>query len=397
MRKNLARKLLDACIGHVLIGCLLVYDLLRRIVVRVHRTPLERLEVQSILVIKLCCLGDGVLALPAIRALKQRYPAARLTMICTPRNTEAFRGQEFIDECVELPLTGLEGLGELFRSSLGAFRKAVAAGRACRPQVAVDLDLYYKVTPILAFLSGAAVRVGFDTAGKNRAGLFTHRAPRAADKHELECFLDVLGALGITTDDRSTCLWQDPEAVGTVREKLLGAGIDPGTGYAVVAPGSSRNWPEKRWAPDRFAALGTWLAERHGLPVVLIGAGFEAELAEAIAADIQGRAVSFAGTSSIRETIEILRSAAIVVSNDSGPMHLAAAVGAPVVGIFGPTNPVKWRPWGERARVVTAVDACPKMPCYYLSSMPECDAADCIGRISVEQVSNAVDELLGTD
>lgn len=397
MRKNLARKLLDACIGRVLIGCLLVYDLIRRLLVGVYRTPLERLEVQSILVIKLCCLGDGVLALPAIRALKTRYPAARLTMVCTPRNTEAFRGQEFIDECVELPLTGLEGLGELFRSSLGVFRKAVAAGRACHPQVAVDLDLYYKVTPILAFLSGAAIRVGFDTAGKNRAGLFTHRAPREPDKHELECFLDVLRALGITTDDRSIGLWQDPEAVRTAREKLLGAGIDPDAGYAVVAPGSSRNWPVKRWAPDRFAALGTWLTQRHGLPVVLIGAGFEAELADAIAGGIDGHSVSFAGSSSIRETIEILRSATVVVSNDSGPMHLAAAVGAPVVGIFGPTNPVKWRPWGERTRVVTAVDGCPKQPCYYLSSMPECDAADCIGRVSVEQVSDAVDELLGTE
>ena len=165
----------------------------------------------------------------------------------------------------------------------------------------------------------------------------------------------------------------------------------------MVAPGSSRNWPVKRWAPGRFAALGTWLNQRHGLPVVLIGAGFEAELADSIAAGIEGRSVSFAGSSSIRETIEILRAAAVVVSNDSGPMHLAAAVGAPVVGIFGPTNPVKWRPWGERTRVVTAVDGCPKQPCYYLSSMPECDAADCIGRIGVEQVSDAVNELLGTD
>lgn len=397
MRRNLARKLLDACIGRILIGCLVLYDLLRRLLLRRYRTPLEGLEVRSILVIKLCCLGDGVLALPAVRALKNRYPRARLTVVCTPRNTEAFRGLEFIDECVELPLTGLEGLGELLRAGMGAFRTAVAAGRACRPQLAVDLDLYYKVTPILAFLSGATVRAGFDTEGKDRAALFTHSAPRQPDRHELECFLDVLRPLGITTGDRSLELWRDPEAVRTVREKLLEKGIDPDGGYAVIAPGSSRNWPVKRWAAARFAELGTRLSQRHGLPVVLIGAGFEAQLAEQICGGIDGTATSLAGGSSIRETIELLRSASIAVSNDSGPMHLAAAVGVPVVGIFGPTNPAKWRPWGERTRVVTAVDGCPRQPCYYLSSMPQCDAADCIGRISVEQVSAAVDELLGSN
>ena len=110
MRKNLARKLLDACIGRLFMGCLIIYDRLRRVLVPRYRLPLARLDVDSILVIKLCCLGDGVLALPAIRALKAAYPDATLRIICTPRNIEAFRGHDFIDECIELPLTGLEGL-----------------------------------------------------------------------------------------------------------------------------------------------------------------------------------------------------------------------------------------------------------------------------------------------
>ncbi len=397
MRKNVARKLIDAFVGRLLIASLLVYDRVRRLLVPRYRAPIDALDVRSILAIKLCCLGDGVLALPALRALKTSYPAARLAIICTPRNTEAFRGQDFIDECVELPLTGLEGLWELVRSSLGAFRRAVGAGRGGHPQIAVDLDLYYKVTPILAFFSGAPVRVGFDTEGKRRAALFTHSAPRDPDKHELECFLDILATIGIETEDLSTPLWRDPAAAEAARRLLIEGGVDPDACYAVLAPGSSRNWPEKRWAPNRFAQLGSWLWRQHAMPVVLVGAGFEAELAGEIAAGIDGATVNLAGTCSIRETIELLRSAAVVVSNDSGPMHLAAAVGAPVVGIFGPTNPTKWRPWGDRTRVVRAVDGCEKQPCYYLSSMPECDAADCIGRIDVEQVSAAVDELLSAD
>ena len=106
MTRNVCRKSLDAVLGWLVMGCLLLYGAVRRLFCPRYRTPLSQLEVRSILVSKLCCLGDGVLAVPAIRALKEHYPEAALTLICTPRSVEAFRGQPFIDRIVNLQEIG---------------------------------------------------------------------------------------------------------------------------------------------------------------------------------------------------------------------------------------------------------------------------------------------------
>ena len=393
MTRNVCRKSLDAVLGWLVMGCLLVYGTVRRLVSPRHRTPPAQLEVKSILVSKLCCLGDGVLAVPAIRALKEHYPEATLTLICTPRSVEAFRGHDFIDRIVNLQVTGFGGMKEIVLSGPRVVREALSAVRGCRPDLAVDLDLYYKLTPVLGFLSGAPIRTGFDTKGKHRGCLFTHKVPRDPDRHEVLCFLDILEAVGIETDDEALCLWEDPEASAAAAEMLDGEGIAEGQRYGVLTPGSSNNWPVKRWAAEKFAAVGRHLVQEHEMRIVVLGAGFETELGQDVAENIGSGAVNLAGKTSVRETIEILRGAQIAVTNDSGPMHLAAAVGTPVVAIFGPTNPNKWRPWAEASRVVTS-DECPRRPCYYLSAMPQCDAHDCLGTIGVSEVVGAVDELL---
>jgi len=394
MRRNVVRKFLDAFFGWLIMGILALYGTVRGLIVRRYRTPLAELDVKSVLVIKLCCLGDGVLAIPAIRALKKAYPHAKLRLMCTARNIAAFEELDFIDDVVNLHLTGLGGIKELVLAGPGQFVKALGAVRGCQPDIAVDLDLYYKLTPILSFVSGAPVRAGFDTAGANRGWLYTHKAPRERNKHELLCFLDILGSLGIYTEERDLLVWCDPQAAKDVVQMLAENGITAQSGYAVLAPGSSKNWPVKRWAADRFVAVGKYLHEKLGLDVVITGADFERTLGLQIAEGIGAGAVDLVGRTSIRQTIELLRGGAVLISNDSGPMHLAAAVKTPVVGIFGPTNPRKWRPWGQRVAVVTAQDVCEQAPCYYLSSMRWCDAANCLGKITVEQVTAAIDEVL---
>jgi lipopolysaccharide heptosyltransferase II len=395
MQTNRLRKLLDSVLGLLLMQTLALYGRVRRIFSARYRTDLADMRVSSILVIKLCCLGDGVLALPAIRALKRAYPEASLTVICTPRNLDAFTGHDFVDHLVSLQLTGLGGIGELLRQGPAALREALRAVRRCHPDLAVDLDLYYKATPVLAFLSGAPIRAGFDTAGKARGYLYTHSAPREPEKHEVLCFLDILAALGLHTDDLSLSLPHDDQAAASAARLLTARDMQANQPYAVIAPGSSRNWPVKRWTPEGFAAVAAHLRHAHDLPTVLIGAAFEASLGQSIADAVGDGAVSLVGATTVRETIELLREAAVVVSNDSGPMHLAAAVGVPVVAIFGPTNPVKWRPWTDRAEVVTAPE-CSCAPCYYLSAMPNCDGHGCLGQISVSSVTDAVDRLLGS-
>lgn len=394
MQSNVFGKIVDAVCGRLLMFVLDAYGRLRRRLSRRYRADIGDLSIESILVIKLCCLGDGVLSLPSIRALKRRYPEAKLTMICTPRNADAFIGQDFIDEVRTLHLTGLGGMKEVAISAPAQLLRAIRTLRQLQPDIAVDLDLYFKVTPVLAFLSGAPIRAGFDTEGKNRGRLYTHSMPRDPDRHEVLCFGQIVESLGVPVTDMTLTLYEDPDAARSVEKHMQAAKIPQDMPYAVLAPGSSKNWPVKRWAVERFARLGQYLIDEYGMAVIAVGAEFEAELGRQAIDPISGPAANLAGITSIRETIELLRHAAIVISNDSGPMHLAAAVDVPVIGIFGPTNPRKWRPWSDSGIAVTAQNCCERAPCYYLSRMPACEAEDCLGRIKVDDLKAAVDRLI---
>ncbi|MFP3902925.1 MAG: glycosyltransferase family 9 protein [Armatimonadota bacterium] len=394
MQSNAGGKLLDMVLGRPLIFLVALYGRLRRLLNSRYRADISELDIQSILVLKMCCLGDGILALPAIRALKHKYPDAALTVVCTPRNEDVFIGQPFIDRVEVLELTGFGGLKEVLLTGPVQFVRAAVVMRQIRPQIAVDLDLYFNITSLLAFVSGAVIRAGFDMPHGNRGRLYTHSARRDPDRHEALCFSDIVASFGVQAQDMHISLWKDPEAAESAAGLLADNQVAKTDSYAVLAPGSSRNWPVKRWPVARFAEIGRYLCDELGMRVVIIGAAFEQDIGEQLADMLGETAIDLTGRTSIRQSIELLRDASIVVSNDSGPMHMAAAVGIPVIGLFGPTNPKKWRPWTDRGIAVIADSLCPKAPCYYLSRMPACDARECMGELKVQQVKDAISLLV---
>jgi heptosyltransferase I len=387
VRSNPAIKAADRCVGRAVFAALGALDRLRP-----RPAALTDDQVRCVLAIKLCCLGDGILAVPALRALKARWPHARLVVVCTPRSADAFSTLPFVDQLEVLPITGLSGLAEMLRNGWQAL-PAIARLRRLRPAVAVDLDLYYRATPVIAYLSSARVRVGFDTEGAARAGLFTASVPRDPWQWELECFLDVIRLLGIQPTDRSLEYHVSAEAATRATELLTAAGLPPSEPYIALCPGSSKNWPTKQWPPERFAAVADWALSERGLRSVLIGAGFERELCQSVAGASAAAPLNTAGQTSVPQTAALLRGARGLVSNDTGPMHLACAVGTPVVAIFGPTRESKWAPHGPRDVTLTHPD-CDCRPCYHLSYMPDCDHRRCLMEITVERVTGALAGIL---
>ena len=358
---------------------------------RWRRATVDPAPVRSVLVIKLCCLGDGLLAVPAIRALKAHFAQARLTVLCTRRNDAVFESLPYVDELVRLEVTGIGGLQELLWTGPRDLWRVIRRIRARHPDVAVDLDLYYRITPVLAFLAGAPVRAGFDTASQRRGTLLTHKVARERNRHELECFLHVVAAIGVQPVGTDLEFGIRPEHEERARRLLDEVGLD-GARILALFPGSSRNWPVKQWPAERFAEVADRLARQHGLRPLILGAPYEKHIAEQVAAHMTTPAAVAAGRTDVKALAAVLKRCTLLVSNDTGPMHLAAAVGLPVVGIFGMTNERKWRPWGEQHEVV--VGRCERRPCYYLSNMPRCEHLQCIREIAVDDVCAAAERVL---
>jgi heptosyltransferase-2 len=237
---------------------------------------------------------------------------------------------------------------------------------------------------VMATLARIPRRAGYSTDG--RGWLLTHPVPvRRHTKrlHHVEYYLAMLHSVGITGGDGLLRLACSAVERSRVRQSL-GAGpwlaVNPGAAY-----GSA-----KRWAPQRFAAVATTLAAEFGLRVLILGAPQEAAVGEEVTAAMHGQPLNWVGKTSVREMMAALLHCRLLLTNDSGPMHVAAALGVPVVAIFGPTDPTTTSPFTSRARIVRRPVAC--APCL----LRHCPGDhQCMEEVTVEEVLNAARTVLG--
>jgi len=307
--------------------------------------PIDPTRIKRILVIRTDRLGDLLLNVPAVRALKQRFPGARLTMLVQPHLTETVAGNPDVDAVISYDKGGVE---RGWRRTFGLVR------RLRREQ----FDLVAILNPakrsnIIVFLAGIPVRVGYD---RKWGFLLTHRFPdlkQRGEKHEVEYNLDLVRMVGATTDDARLfmpCSPEDEAWVGRWLEERGGLSDEP---LVAVHPGTSSR--SKRWPLERFIAVVDRLEEL-GVRVVLIGGSEETAGATQLMAQARALPISAVGALTLRQLAALLRRCVVLVSNDSGPVHVAAAVGTPTVVVFGRTLPGvsarRWGPWGDGHTVV---------------------------------------------
>ena len=290
---------------------------------------------QRILIVRLGALGDIVHAIPVAAALRRAFPSARIDWLVSAKHRDILDLVPVIDRRLVINDRGDASGGTTLWAAIRELRRQ-------RYDVAIDLQGLIK-SAVLARSSGAARVIGFSSAyareplarffytrayDAGRGGLFDPRETR----HVVEINLGVLGLLGITSGS--------PEfPIDRVESVAARQAADAAGGrYALLNPGAA--WPNKRWPADRFGAVAASLRERHGLmSVVLWGPGEEA-LARDVVGASSGAAVMTAPTT-IADIVALARGAAVMVSGDTGPTHIASAVGAPLVGIYGPTRPVR--------------------------------------------------------
>jgi len=332
-------------------------------------------------------LGDAVMALPAVADLRRHAPVRRLIVAARPSVEGLWQVAAGVDQVVTLSASRGAARWRALRHSI----RAVAMVRA---DVAVLLPNSMQ-TALAARWAGIPERWGYRRNLRGR--LLTRAVPRPRRPvHQVDYYCTLVAQLGIENGPRTPRLGAPQSAIGAARDILAADGWKPGTRLLGVAPGAAYGGA-KRWPAERFAEVAARAARVHGAATVLVGTSADGAAAWAIEAELDkiGRAhgqpavINLVGRTDLPLLIGVLSQCAAFVSNDSGAMHLAAAVGTPVVALFGPTDERITAPVGERARVLTSPAWC--RPCL----LRECPLDHrCMTGIGASDVIRAAGEML---
>ena len=329
-----------------------------------------------VLVIRLRSIGDVVLTLPALSALHAWRPDVRISLLLDPSCVPLVEGNPSVSEVL------------VRRSFLPTVRELR------RRRFSMVFNMHGgPASAVLTGFSGAPVRVCW--AGRQFSFLYNVRVPlpAAADarfrmhtaEHRLQQFLWAGLPAGPAPP---AALYPQPDALAAMQLGLAEKGIAPGKRYAVLRPGGAV--PNKCWPVESFAQLARWLREEHGLvPVVNLGSGDEG-IAAAVEKHLAPVSVVIASLD-LRRLIALTAGADLLVGNDTGPTHIAAALGKPCVVIFGASDSAAWRPWQTGHRVVENVFPCERCPAGKCATFRE---SRCILTVTVDQVRQACQELL---
>ncbi len=329
-----------------------------------------------ILLIKPSALGDIVHALPVLNLMRSKWPEAHISWLVNSGFSGILHDHPQLNAVI---VFDRKRFGGAWRNPaaliglLGFIRRL----RREKYDLVVDLQGLLR-TGIWTRLTRAKKRVGFRNARELAWLGYTHRvATPDTETHALTRYLAVADAIGCGSLPVQFVFPTDAADRAAV-DAMLPSSMKK---FALLFPGT--NWATKRWPVEKFASIVTPLREQFGLPVVVTGGAYEASLADQIPGSL-----NLAGKTTLRQLVALIERAEVVVANDSGPMHIAAALGRPLVTIFGPTNAVRTGPWQRDSSVVRLDIAC--SPCY----SRRCSHTSCMNWLEREQVLEVVREQL---
>ena len=343
------------------------------------------LEVGSLLVRGLNWIGDAVMSLPTIGNLREALPEARIAVLSPGWSSGVYKLYPAVDEVLEAPQRR-GGIGILSEWALAGQLR----GRQFDAALVLPNSFRSAVAPLLARIGQ---RWGYRTDWRGPLLSRAVRLPREVEReHTIFYYRPLLREIGVPWRDERCELKLSDEIVDETEAILRQRGVETGRIRAGFSPGAAFG-PSKRWPAERFARVARMLSESHGVQPLVFGSEAEGPLAEAVADAAGHGAANLAGAfPEARHLAAAIATCALLVTNDSGPMHIAAALAVPVVALFGPTDERRSGPWGVGDSIV--ISRHPKCrPCYN----PRCDEKGwpCMEAIGVEEVAEAAGTLLG--
>ncbi|MBI2541635.1 glycosyltransferase family 9 protein [Candidatus Woesearchaeota archaeon] len=347
-------------------------------------------EFKKILVIQLWGIGETILTLPAIEALRKKLPKAQIDVLATSRNKEVYCSNKNIDNILRISLNPLSVLNFIFRNIK-------------KYDLAIDMEEYLNISAILSFFAGKT-SIGYSHGP--RAKLYTNKIKYNDKQHAVQTFLDLIRELGTDFDtgrlpgldfSKSDKKWVD---------KFFKRNSIKKDDFTVcVAPGAAESARARIWPYERYAELCDELVERHGAKIIFAGALNEAELAENVrnAMESKSNAINSAGKLTLSRLFCLIGKCRLFIGNDAGPMHVAAAQGVRTIGLFGPNLPQRFGPYGKGNIGLYKGYNCEFSPCInvHKGQVPDClyprnsnDYQKCMKNISVNDVLKEVEKLV---
>lgn len=331
----------------------------------------EPIEAEKILVRAPNWVGDAVMSLPSLQLLRDRYPDAILDVVCRPPVADVYRHHEAVRDVFELPGGKAWRLPDALRG--GRYSTLLVLPKSFR-------------TGLQAARSGIPRRIGF--AAQGRSAFLTDPVTLGdADRrmHHAKLYRRLLGVLGVPPDEDDL---PAPRLTLTQAHRRRARDLAGRSPYVVFHPGSAYG-PAKRWPTHHFGRLGTRLIQESDLNVVVLGVEDERGLVEEILEELpEGRTRNLAGRTDLEEAMGVMDEAAACVANDSGLMHLSAALGTPTAGLFGSSDPGLTAPLGERTTVLYEGVSC--SPCFERTCPLEEDRYRCLNRVEPSAVMKAL-------
>ena len=332
---------------------------------------------KRILIVKLSSLGDIVQSLPVVALLHEKYPVAEITWIANSKYIELLELVPDINKVIPFERTRW-GKALRFYKTLKEFIGFIRNIRRQHFDLVLDLQGLFR-SGLITFLSRAPNRIGFAEAREGAFLFYNHKIEVPSKKiNAVERYLRLAKYLGC----EPMGLYKEPVFnINPVFERLF----KQDQSYIAINPGG--RWLTKHWPVQRFVQLIDKLQKRYGIKMVLVGD----ENDKSIAADIVSQAkipvTDLTGKTNLRQLTSLLGGCKLLITNDSGPMHLAGALGKPVVALFGPTDSLLTGPWGKRHRILQSKVWC--SPCF----KRKCKDIKCMESISVTEVFGAVEDI----
>ncbi len=337
------------------------------------------LEKKNILIFKMSSLGDIILSVPSLRAMRKRHPNAAIKVLVDVRFREVLDKCPYIDEVITYdPHNRDKGIG---------FLKLAGRLRAEHFDISVDLQ-NNRSSHLLAFLSMIPERYGYHN--KKLSFLLNRKIglPEGSInpvKHQSR----VLGLMGITRLDEHLELWPEKENDIWAENFLKENWLKQDQKLVALSLSASKKWKTKNWSIQSMAELSEIMAKEKSIRVVLIGLENEAEEAKEFIRRTTAKPINAIGKTSVSKLISLIKRCDALVSGDSSPMHIASAVGTPFVALFGPTDPGRHAPPAENSRVIFRKISC--SPCYKASCFKK---RKCMNLITPREVFDAVIEVM---